>query len=81
MGVKTVIVDGMVFISKDLLVDEMVKGCVAYTDTDDIEVSNEEANLVSAYQRLVKGIGLKSMEHDFHDKYVSERFVKRTLGV
>ena len=73
-------VDGERYISEKLLIEAMTKACVVYTTTDDPVVSNDEANQVAAYIDYLKRGGLISTLNKFKDKYVSERFVKRTLG-
>lgn len=79
---KTIVVDGKKFVSEDALVEAMVRACVRYTTTDDIAVDEYEAARVSVFQSLMNEMTeLSSMMTKFREKYVSERFVKRTLGV
>lgn len=78
---KTVVVDGKLFISEESLVTAMVKECVRYTHTDDLEVCESESTMTSTFQRLLKQMDLKTTEKAFRDNYVRERFIERTLGV
>ena len=75
------IVNGKRFISEDFLIEQMVKNCVAYTTTDDLEVYEGGATLVSAYQSLLRNLNFQSTQEKFRNKYVGERFIKRTIGV
>ena len=76
-----VIVDGKKFISEDYLVTEMVKACVLNSDTSDLEVFDGERELVNSYQYLLNRMNFPTTKTMFHDLYVNERFIKRTLGV
>lgn len=79
---KTVIMDGKKFISEDALVEAMVKACVRYTNTDDISVDEYEAARVAHFQSFMNEMTeLSSAMAKFKEKYVNERFIKRTLGV
>lgn len=79
---KTIVVDGKKFVSEDAMVEAMVKACVRYTTTDDIAVDEYEAARVSVFQSLMNEMTeLSSMMSKFRERYVSERFIKRTLGV
>ena len=73
-------VDGERYISESLLIESMAKACVAYTTTDDPVVSNDEANQVAAYIDYLRRGGLISTLNKFKETYVTERFIKRTLG-
>lgn len=76
-----VIVDGKKFISEDYLVTEMVKACVIQTTTSDLEVMDGEREMVTSYQYLLDRMNFPTTRDKFHNLYVQERFVKRTLGV
>ena len=76
-----ILVDGKGFISEDYLIEAMTKVCVAYTDPKDIEVCEDEAKKVYAYQSLLNEVNIKAATDKFKAKYVNERFIKRTLGV
>ena len=79
---KTIVVDGKKFISEDALVEAMVKACVRYTSINDIQVDEYEAARVGCFQSFMNEMTeLASMMTKFKEKYVSERFIKRTLGV
>lgn len=79
---KSVIMDGKKFISEDALVEAMVKACVRYTNTDEISVDEYEAARVSCFQSLMNEMPeMSSLMTKFKERYVSERFIKRTLGV
>ena len=79
---KTVIMDGKKFISEDALVEAMVKACVRYTNVDDISVDEYEAARVAHFQSFMNEMTeLASAMTKFKERYVSERFIKRTLGV
>lgn len=79
---KSIVVDGKKFISEDALIEAMVKASVQYTTTDDIAVDEYEAARVSCFQSLMnETTELSSLMTKFRERYVSERFIKRTLGV
>lgn len=79
---KTIIVDGKKFISEDALVEAMVKACVRYTNTENVIVDEYEAARVSHYQSFMDEMPeLSSTMNKFKEKYVSERFINRTLEV
>lgn len=74
-------VDGKEYISVDELIKQMVTLCVSYTETDDVVVYEGERERVEAYQTLAKMLPLTGIGKKFHDEYVRERFVERTIGV
>lgn len=73
------VINGESFINVDALVKSMVKECVLYTDVNDYEVSQDEANTVRAFQSLLKNFKAGIFERKFKEVYVRERFVKRTM--
>lgn len=78
---KCIIINGEIFLSENLLVDAMVKNCVAYTETSDCCVSGNESDLVNAYQELLSQKEIPAhVKALFRDKYVHERFIKRSEG-
>jgi hypothetical protein len=72
-------VDGVEYINANLLVDKMVLNCVQYTCLDDYDVLDDEADTVRAYQQLTRRMKIPNLEEKFKEKYVQERFIKRTL--
>lgn len=80
---KSITVNGERFISEDALVKAMVKECVRYTDTNEISVDEYEAGRVAAFQGMLQTElpDVPTTLQKFKEMYVSERFIKRTLGV
>lgn len=72
-------VDGVDYINANLLVDKMVLNCVQYTSLNDYDVLDDEADTVRAYQQLTRKMKIPKLEEKFKNKYVQERFIKRTL--
>ena len=79
---KYVIVDGTRFINSRMLIEDMVRVCLGYTDVNDIVVRQDESDLVSAFQELLKTQYCNTtFFDDFKRLYLKERFERRTLGV
>ena len=81
---KTVVVDGQEYVSVDLMIEEMVRECVIWTDVNDIEVGEIERYRISAYQILLEDmqkVSFPGLQKKFKDMYIKERFIERTLGV
>ena len=74
-----IVINGKRFFEAGALVSAMVKECVLYTDVNDYEVSQDEANTVRAFQSLLKSFEAGRLEQMFKECYVQERFIKRTV--
>ena len=77
MGMITL--NGKWYISEEELIDKMVKIAVEYTSVNDIAVESNEYDRIEAFQSLVKSFNHKEFMEKFRDKYVNERFIKRTV--
>lgn len=76
-----ILADGVKYINGDVLIEKMTENAVKYTDPNDLEVMEDEARMVNAYQKLLKDLGYNSLVEKFRKRYVEERFIKRTIGV
>lgn len=76
-----ILADGVKYINGDVLIEKMTENTVKYTDPNDLEVMEDEARMVNAYQKLLKDLGYNSLIEKFRKRYVEERFIKRTIGV
>lgn len=82
--VKFINVDGKRFLSEELLIKAMVTNTVQYTECTDVSVSETEGVMVDNYNYLIQRLcqeGIPAeLKKNFHDTYITERFIKRTLG-
>lgn len=74
-----IVINGKQYFEAGALIKAMVKECVLYTDVNDYEVSQDEANAVRAFQSLLKSFESGRLERLFREGYVQERFIKRTI--
>ena len=78
---KIAIIDGQRFVSEKDLVEAMVMECIRYTSIEDLDVSEGESYTASSFHEALKRMDLKDTAKRFHDMYVRERFIARTLKV
>ncbi|WP_458459300.1 hypothetical protein [Pseudobutyrivibrio sp.] len=73
-------INGIAYLKEEVLIDAMVKCCVAFTRTDEVCVDQSEADLVNAFEVLLRETDFpKYMIKKFQNKYVNERFINRTI--